>query len=139
MTEVSSKEVKVELVTPEELLFVGGADMVVIPGVEGDFGVLAGHAPFLSMIRPGVIQLYIGNNIQKLFVAGGFAEVTNSGCTILAEEAYTLADIHITEIDARMHQAKRHFEKAHNDIERLAAEKEIAIAEAMSEAIKQVA
>ena len=66
-----------ELVSPEKLLFSEDVEMVVVPGAEGDFGVLVGHAPLISALRPGVIGTYTGSTVDKrIFVAGGFAEVT---------------------------------------------------------------
>ena len=80
--------VQFELVTPEQLLVSRDVDMVVVPGTEGNFGVLPGHAPLISTIRPGTIDIYEGNAIaERIFVAGGFAEVTPERCTVLADEA----------------------------------------------------
>ena len=78
-----------ELVTPERLLRSGAVHMVVVPGTDGDFGVLAGHAPFLSTMRPGVIAIYsqAGSQPERIAVDGGFAEVSEKGLTILAERA----------------------------------------------------
>jgi F-type H+-transporting ATPase subunit epsilon len=80
--------VQFELVTPERLLFSEAVEMVVIPGTEGNFGVLPGHALLISTIRPGTIQIYEGQRVsRRIFVGGGFAEVTPQRCTVLAEEA----------------------------------------------------
>ena len=80
--------VQFELVTPEELLVSRDVDMVVVPGSEGNFGVLPGHSPLISTIRPGTIDIYEGNTIaERIFVAGGLAEVTPERCTVLADEA----------------------------------------------------
>jgi F-type H+-transporting ATPase subunit epsilon len=80
--------VQFELVTPERLLLSEAVEMVVVPGSEGDFGVLAGHAPLISTIRPGTIEVYEGRNVaRRVFVVGGLAEVTAAGCTVLADEA----------------------------------------------------
>ena len=77
-----------ELVMPERELLATEADMVVVPGTEGDFGVLPGHAPLISTVRPGVLEVYQGDKVeQRFFVAGGFAEVTPERCTVLADEA----------------------------------------------------
>jgi len=81
-------QVQFELVTPERLLVSEPVDMVVVPGTEGNFGVLPGHAPLISTIRPGTIDIYDGRTIsRRIFVAGGLAEVTPEGCTVLADEA----------------------------------------------------
>src|ERR1700686_714322 len=77
-----------ELVTPERLLVSTEVEMVVVPGTEGNFGVLAGHAPLISTIRPGTIDIYEGHTVtERIFIVGGIAEVTPEGCTVLAEEA----------------------------------------------------
>ena len=86
-------QVQFELVAPERLLLSEPVDMVVVPGSEGDFGVLAGHAPLISTVRPGVIETYSGKTVKdRIFVAGGFAEVTRERCTVLAEEAVPVAE-----------------------------------------------
>ena len=85
-----------ELVSPERLLSSGKVAMVVVPGVEGDFGVLPGHAPMMSTIRPGAIAIYENDSntvTRRVFIDGGFAEVTPEGLTILAERALPVADI----------------------------------------------
>ncbi len=77
-----------ELVSPERLVRSGPVHMVVVPGTEGDFGVLAGHAPMMSTIRPGEIAIYAsaGASPERIRVDGGFAEVSEKGLTILAEK-----------------------------------------------------
>jgi F-type H+-transporting ATPase subunit epsilon len=80
--------VQFELVTPERLIVSSEVEMVVVPGSEGNFGVLPGHAPLISTIRPGTIDLYEGRTIiERIFVVGGIAEVTPERCTVLADEA----------------------------------------------------
>ena len=85
-----------ELVSPERLLSSGQVAMVVVPGAEGDFAVLPGHAPMMSTIRPGAIAVYEADSTtltRRIFVDGGFAEVSDKGLTILAEAATAIADI----------------------------------------------
>ncbi|KAB7646542.1 F0F1 ATP synthase subunit epsilon [Polymorphobacter fuscus] len=85
-----------ELVSPERLLSSGKVAMVVVPGTEGDFGVLPGHAPLMSTIRPGAIAIYEADSdtlTRRIFVDGGFAEVSERGLTILAESATPVGDI----------------------------------------------
>jgi len=80
--------VQFELVTPERLLLSETVDMVVVPGTEGNFGVLPGHAPLISTIRPGMIEIYEGQTVtRRVFVVSGLAEVTPERCTVLADEA----------------------------------------------------
>lgn len=85
-----------ELVSPERLLSSGQVAMVVVPGSEGDFGVLPGHAPMMSTIRPGAIAIYEADSntlTRRIFVDGGFAEVNDKGLTILAESATPVTDL----------------------------------------------
>ena len=82
-----------DLVSPEKLAFSGEVDQVDIPGVEGDFGVLAGHAPVISAIRPGIITVFSGGKQEKVIVSGGVAEVSEKGLTVLADIARTLDEL----------------------------------------------
>ena len=102
-----SGKVKFELVSPEKILVSEDVDMVVVPGTEGYFGVLPGHAPFISSIRPGTIDVYEGKTIaERIFVAGGFAEVTNKRCTVLADEAIRVGALDRTVVEAQLAEAK---------------------------------
>lgn len=90
----SSQTFQFELVSPERVLSSEEASMVVIPGEAGEFGVLADHAPLLSSIRPGVVTVISPDGSQKrIFVAGGFADVSGALCSVLAEEAVNVNDI----------------------------------------------
>jgi F-type H+-transporting ATPase subunit epsilon len=81
-------QVRFELVTPERLMLSEMVEMVVVPGTEGNFGVLPGHAPLISTIRPGMIEIYQGQSVtRRIFVVSGLAEVTPERCTVLADEA----------------------------------------------------
>jgi F-type H+-transporting ATPase subunit epsilon len=96
-----------ELVSPERLLLSEPVDMAVIPGSEGDFGVLAGHSLLISTLRPGVIEVWQGETVvNRLFVAGGFAEVTDTRCTVLADEAVPVDEINATEAQAAFEAAR---------------------------------
>jgi F-type H+-transporting ATPase subunit epsilon len=81
-----------DLVSPEQLVFSGEVEHVVVPGTEGEFGVLAGHAPMIAMLRPGVVRI-LGPDEQDILVVGGFAEVGPEGLTILADRAVPLAEV----------------------------------------------
>jgi F-type H+-transporting ATPase subunit epsilon len=95
-----------ELVSPEKLLLSEDVEMVVVPGGEGNFGVLPGHALFISTVRPGVIDVYEGNRIsERIFVSGGFAEVTPERCTVLADEAMPLSSLDRGQIDESLKSA----------------------------------
>lgn len=82
-----------ELVSPERLLMSEPVEQVVVPGAEGYFTVLKGHAPFMSTMKPGVVDVINGSETFRIFVRGGFAEVNPDGLTVLAEEAIPLADV----------------------------------------------
>jgi F-type H+-transporting ATPase subunit epsilon len=82
-----------DLVSPEKLAFSGEVDQVDIPGVEGDFGVLAGHAPVVAAIRPGILTITSGGKHEKIIVLGGLAEVSEKGLTVLADVATSLAEL----------------------------------------------
>jgi F-type H+-transporting ATPase subunit epsilon len=82
-----------DLVSPEKMAFFGEVDQVDVPGVEGDFGVLAGHAPVVAAIRPGILTLITGGSKQKIIVLGGVAEVSDKGLTVLADVATSLDEL----------------------------------------------
>lgn len=82
-----------DLVSPEKLAFSGDVDQVDVPGVEGDFGVLAGHAPVVAVIRPGILTVTSGGTQQKIIVLGGLAEMSEKGLTVLADVATSLEEL----------------------------------------------
>ena len=82
-----------DLVSPEKLAFSGEVDQVDIPGVEGDFGVLAGHAPVVAAIRPGILTIISGGERQRVIVLGGVAEMSDKGLTVLADVATSVEDL----------------------------------------------
>jgi F-type H+-transporting ATPase subunit epsilon len=130
-------KVEFELVAPEALVFSVAADMVVVPGTEGDFGVLAGHAPLISLVRPGVIDVHDEGGVkERIFVAGGFAEVTQARLTVLAEEAAPVDALDRGAIEARLERAEQEAVAAETEEEKAAAEKEIGLAQAMLGAIE---
>ena len=83
---------QLDLVTPDKVLFSGPVDQVDVPGVAGDFGVLAGHAPLVAMLKPGVLVVHEGGKHHRLVVMGGFAEVNTQGMTVLADFAEPVED-----------------------------------------------
>jgi F-type H+-transporting ATPase subunit epsilon len=97
-----------ELVSPDRISFSGEVDQVDVPGSEGDFGVLAGHAPLIALLRPGLMTVYAAGEQTRLVVLGGFAEVGPDGLTVLADVATSLEDLdraalqaQITEMETR--------------------------------------
>ncbi len=123
-----------ELVSPERLLRSGDVHMVVVPGTDGDFGVLQGHAPFMSTIRPGAIAVYADNASsapERIFIDGGFAEVNDKGLTILAEGAIPVSEIDAGKLATDLANAREDIKLAKTDVERAAAEKQVVRLSAM--------
>jgi F-type H+-transporting ATPase subunit epsilon len=130
-------KVTFELVSPERLLMTEDVDMVVVPGAEGYFGVLPGHAPLISTLRPGVIDVYQGQAIEtRIFVADGFAEVTPERCTVLAGEAVRLADVDRAQVEKRLADAELDVRDAANDDERARAQARATVARALLDSLK---
>lgn len=125
-----------ELVSPEKLLISQPAEMVVVPGTEGDFGALPRHAPMITGVRPGVIDVYENGKVEKrIFVAGGFAEVNETRITVLAEEAIPLADLTADFVIGRIRAAEAEIAAAATEHAKREANRRLAIAEAMHTAI----
>lgn len=95
-----------DLVSPERLLFSGDVTQVDIPGEDGDFGILAGHAPFVATLRPGVLTIFSETGDRRIVVRGGFAEVNHKGLTVLAEEATPVEEIDATTIAEAIENAE---------------------------------
>ena len=130
MADEQQGKVQFELVSPERLLLSRAVDMVVVPGSEGDFGVLPRHSLLISTVRPGVIEVYEGGTIKdRIFVAGGFAEVTPERCTVLADEAVPVDQIDRAEVEAQLKDLREDVSDESGEA-RAAAEKAIVIAEA---------
>ncbi len=113
-----------DLVSPEKLAFSGEVDQVDVPGVEGDFGVLAGHAPIVAAVRPGILTITTGGAHQKIIVLGGLAEMSEKGLTVLADVATSTADLDraqfadtISEMEAKL--AEKEGSELDHGIERL--------------------
>jgi F-type H+-transporting ATPase subunit epsilon len=131
----TANKVASELVAPERLLPSEEVDMVVVPGAAGDFGVLPGHSLLMSLLRPGLIEIWQGNQVERrIFVAGGFAEVNERGCTVLAEEATPVEEIDRDQARQRLADAEDSLREARDDPARAAAEREIGVVEAMLQA-----
>jgi len=120
-----------DLVSPERRVFSGEVDQVVVPGEEGDFGVLPQHAPFMSVIRPGAITVMNGNEAERTFIHGGFAEVTPAGLTILAEEAIPVSEIDAAALAQDIADTREDIGEAKDDEEREQLDAKLAKLEAM--------
>jgi len=129
-------KVAFELVAPEKLLLSEEVELVVLPGAEGDMGVLPGHSPAITTIRPGTICIFEGGKVaRRLFVAGGFAEVMPERCTVLAEEAISVEDIEIPAVEQQIRDLQDDMSVAETDTEKANAESAIVIARAKLEAV----
>jgi F-type H+-transporting ATPase subunit epsilon len=125
-----------ELVSPEKLLFSGDVESVVAPGAEGQFTVLKDHAPVMTTLKSGVVTVAGGNGkVEKLFVRGGFADVSAAGFTILAELALPLSEIDVAKVDADITNAKEDLADAKTDDARRAAADKVAQLEEMRAAV----
>jgi len=121
-----------ELVSPEKLLYSEAAEMVVVPGTEGYFGVLPRHAPMISTLEPGVIDIHQNGSVaERIFVAGGFAEVTETRCTVLAEEAQVLKDVDTAKVETEISDLRDDLKDVKTDLERERIENRIKILEAL--------
>jgi F-type H+-transporting ATPase subunit epsilon len=100
-----------ELVSPEKLLFSGEVEQVDVPGAEGDFGVLANHAPMVATLRPGILTVHGADGERKIVVLGGFAEVSVQGLIVLADLAESVEAIDRTVISARISELESRIEK----------------------------
>ena len=121
-----SAKLSFDLVSPERLLFSGAVDMVTLPGAEGDFGVLAAHAPVIALLRPGVIDIATsGQAARRIYVRGGFAEVSAKGLTVLAEQAIPVDEIKRADIEQRLTTARGDLADAKTDQARKSAQEAI--------------
>ena len=129
-------KVLVELVTPVKVVLTREVDMVVVPGGDGDFGVLPGHAPLISTLRPGVVDIYEGGAVSdSVFVADGFVEATDTRVTILSEDALAMSEATNEAADARIAEARRLLDEAEDDRGRAASERALGTAEALAQAL----
>lgn len=120
-----------ELVSPERLVLSQDVEMVVIPGTEGNFGVLPGHSPFASTVRADVIEIYEGNAVkQRIFVSGGFAEVTPERVTVLADQAMPLESLDRGAIEARIRELDEDLRDATSDDEKAGFASALAVEQA---------
>jgi len=100
-----------DLVSPSKLVFAGDVTQVDVPGIEGDFGVLAGHAPFVAIVKPGFLTVHGSGEPQRFVVLGGFAEVSPDGLTVLADVATTVADVDRGLIAQRIREIEESLQK----------------------------
>jgi len=132
-------KVEFELVSPERLLLSRAVEMVVVPGVEGDFGVLAGHAPLISTVRPGIIEVHEDGKItDRIFVAGGFAEVNAERCTVLAEVAMPVGEIDRGKVEQELKDLADDLAAAKTEDAAAAIQAKLLVAESKLQAVSTV-
>lgn len=125
-----------ELVSPARVLLSEKADMVVVPGEEGDFGVLPGHAPIISALRPGLLAVFVDNQVKsRFFVAGGFASVSQDKCSVLVDSADNLADLDEAAVAQEISNRQDDL-KAASDEQQHVAEQALQIASAKLDTLK---
>jgi F-type H+-transporting ATPase subunit epsilon len=100
-----------DLVAPDKLLFSGEVDQVDLPGIEGDFGVLAEHAPMVVLLRPGIISVIVGGQAERIVIFGGFAEISPQGLTVLADNASSIQDLDPTVLAQRVAEVEAKIKK----------------------------
>ena len=121
-----AEKLSFDLVSPERLLLSDDVDMVVVPSKEGDMGIMSGHAPIMTVLRPGVIDVEEGGQSkERYFVRGGFAEVTAEGLTLLAEHAVPLTDLSAEHLDGEIKNAEEDVEDAQTDEKRQMAQERL--------------
>ncbi len=107
-----------DLVSPERLLFSGAVEQVVVPGTEGEFGVLAGHAPFVSMLKIGVLSIMENGTTQRVVIDGGFAEVAADKLTVLTEFAQRVEDFDASQLAVQIKNTEEDVADASDDVQR---------------------
>jgi F-type H+-transporting ATPase subunit epsilon len=128
-----------ELVSPERLLRSEPVEMVVVPGTEGNFGVLPGHALLISTVRPGLIEIYEGGKVRdRVFVAGGFAEVNAERCTVLADEAVPLPDLNRAVLEGEARELEARLNATQDDNVRNRARRQLVVINAKLTALGAV-
>jgi F-type H+-transporting ATPase subunit epsilon len=130
-------KVKFDLVSPERQLRSEDVDMVVVPGSEGDFGVLPGHAPIISTIRPGVIEVHRGAAApDRIFISGGICEVSSDRCTVLADDAVEVASLDRANLEKRLKDAEEDLADAKTDLDQHKASTAVAVLREMMTAAR---
>jgi F-type H+-transporting ATPase subunit epsilon len=117
---------KFELVSPERILFSVDAEQVIVPGMEGQFTVLAGHAPVISTLRPGVLDAQVAGGRRRVFVRGGFAEVGPDRLTVLAQHMLDLDSIDADKLASEVTSAEQMLAEAKDDATRMVSGEAVA-------------
>ena len=131
-----TEQLNLEIVSPEKLVTAKSVDMIVISGTEGDFGVLPGHAPVVSSIRPGLLEIHENNNVEKFFVTGAFVEVLENKVSILANEISKIDEIDIVVVENEIKDLKEKLSQTEEEIAKSLIELEIYKLESKIESTK---
>ncbi len=124
-----------EFVSPERVLFSGDVEQVDLPGIEGDMGILAGHAPLVTVLRPGIVTIYRGGAREPVVITGGFAEVGPSGLTVLADRAVARADFDLATLSTEIKDAEEDVGDAKDEAQRDKLARHLAQLKAMQDAL----
>ena len=136
MAEAAAQTIQFELVSPERRLVSEPVAMAVIPGTEGEFGVLAGHSALVASLKPGVVELQLeGQDSRRIFIAGGFADVTSEQCTVLAEEAVNVSELDQEALQKQASALDEDLGLAKEDTDKARIEKKLALVNAKLDAI----
>ena len=124
-----------DLVSPEKMVFSGEVEQVDVPGSEGDFGVLAHHAPLIAMLKPGILTIFGAGETQRVVVVGGFAEVNEEGLTVLADMAVPVEDFDRASLESQIKDAEEDMADATDDAARDAAREKVEQLKALDSAL----
>jgi F-type H+-transporting ATPase subunit epsilon len=124
-----------DLVSPERMVFSGEVEQVDVPGAEGDFGVLAHHAPFIALLKPGILTVFAPGETKRIVVVGGFAEVGEQGLTVLADMAVPVEDFDRASLESQIKDAEEDAADATEDAARDAAREKLEQLKALDSAL----
>ena len=135
---MTAQDIDFELVSPEEKLISEPVRMAVIPGDEGEFGVMAGHAALVASLQPGVVTLFAGadgDSSRRIFISGGFADVTGGLCTILAEAAVNVDDLDQGDLEKELADLSEDLGLAEEVLDKARIEQKISLVKAKLSAV----
>lgn len=127
MSDTNTSTIHFELVSPEEKLMSEPVTMAVVPGTEGELGIGAGHAAFVVALKAGAVTLTVGGEERKIFIAGGFADITGTQVTVLAEQAVNLSDLDQKEVEQNIVNFKEDVARAEEGVPKIRAERALAL------------
>lgn len=128
-----------QLVSPEKMLYADDVSMVTIPASKGEMGILPNHAPMVVTLIPGIINIYQEHTVEeKIFIGGGFANINESGCQVMADEGIPVADIHPEEVEAHIEEVMLELEADQEEDVRASLEQNLSIERAKMELWKKL-